>query len=526
MVLLRYFPMKKSKTIARLFALWVSFYLALPAGVYPGSADLARPELSRKTLRTPNPVDAGLEEDIAAHLRENSPAAGMEESWAESLGAWRKRLNVVSSLGAVVLDFNDTIAADQRPHPGALEQIRLLRQAGLTIIIVTGRHYPSIEKSGFLDAFPLTERKHLQFITDGWSVHVTFDHSGKPVETPLVPLLENEIRGKIVELISLAVKEEGLSLESIQTKRARSVSFRLEGNQWEDKERVAQRLRQLFGKEPSLPKGLQAYVSSVAVDVTRQDKAEAVREVLRSLDVYSSEVVVGGDSGMPLGNDRGLVTRLGAAAAFLVGPSVDALPPGRGIQFPNGGPAATALALQIVVERVRQLNQTGMEEGGWGVPLAYTATVQDFVEAYQDQAHLIREGDAGVVVFAPSLFHVYSDSTLLTPIQRQIAGSPLEKVSFDVQADLREQERAASDFQIPGIILADAGLEEPTLPDNVALRVVLLYRQEAEALKPTAWIVLAINRNLTVQQVLSMKLRLEFFTDQQGNVRAAIFMSA
>ena len=164
----------------------------------------------------------------------------------------------------------------------------------------------------------------------------------------------------------------------------------------------------------------------------------------------------------------------------------------------------------------------GLEER---IPLVSAETVQDFVEAYPDQAHLVQKGDTGVLVFTPSLFHVYSDSTLSTPIHRQIAENPLEEVSFDVQADLRERERATGDFQIPGIIVADAGLEEPILPGNVALRVVRLYRQEAEVIKPTAWIALAINQNLTVEQVLSMKLRLEFFPDKQGNIRAAVFMS-
>jgi len=153
-------------------------------------------------------------------------------------------------------------------------------------------------------------------------------------------------------------------------------------------------------------------------------------------------------------------------------------------------------------------------------------TVEEFATAYSDQSHLVLDGDTGVAVFAPSIFHIYSDSTLSTPVHQQIAANPVEGVSFEVQADLRERERAAPDFHGPGIILADTGLGKPTLPDAVALRMVTLYRQEAAALKPTAWIVLAINRNLTVEQILSMNLRLEFFPDKQGNIRAAIFMSA
>jgi hypothetical protein len=152
----------------------------------------------------------------------------------------------------------------------------------------------------------------------------------------------------------------------------------------------------------------------------------------------------------------------------------------------------------------------------------------DFLEVFgsrlnDEQRRLAQEyidqgGLQVTIVRVPETFHLYADSTLATIAGRRLAEEPVE--GFRIAADLRVRPRDDGSFRAPGLITAD-----PLLGDfewaGSPVRILPVTTPQMQGLSPLALLALAVNQNLSVEQVLN--LRSITFTDERNRTIHAIF---
>ena len=131
--------------------------------------------------------------------------------------------------------------------------------------------------------------------------------------------------------------------------------------------------------------------------------------------------------------------------------------------------------------------------------------------------------DNGAVTIAAGVvgdvFQLITDSDLTAAANMNLNRSPIEGVRFIVSGELRTEQN----FQGQGLIVPSNTQGSFNRP-GISLRILdPVSEQQMLALTPLAWIALNLDRNLTVNQVLSLRLSFLTSRDERGRTIYAVF---
>ncbi len=160
--------------------------------------------------------------------------------------------------------------------------------------------------------------------------------------------------------------------------------------------------------------------------------------------------------------------------------------------------------------------EVGTEETATDIVL----TADEFKELYLDEADRVQPMDEKVLVVDPHLFHVYANPSLRGVLEQKIRQSRLTQVVLNLRADLDADQIRVSQLELPGIAFVDHGVVLSSEYKNAPLRTVHVSTADLEALDPLAWLFLAADPNLELEELKGRQWRIELFEDG----RTAIFL--
>lgn len=160
-------------------------------------------------------------------------------------------------------------------------------------------------------------------------------------------------------------------------------------------------------------------------------------------------------------------------------------------------------------------------ETGYGAELRLTgaqrAQVEQFVAGKQGKVEV-------TAVSGRMLFHLYADSALAVVADQKVIEDPVEGIRFDISS-LREKPNTDEAFAAPGLIAADAML--PPLDwapgSKSSVREVTISNTDFAKVNSVAWVALAYNPNLSLEQIVGQGVLTMTTTDAQGNTVHLVF---
>jgi len=165
---------------------------------------------------------------------------------------------------------------------------------------------------------------------------------------------------------------------------------------------------------------------------------------------------------------------------------------------------------EALVEEVSIVDFVGSGKYAAGVPEGQRVLAKTLLD---NGAVTIAAGVVGDV------FQLVTDSDLTAAANMNLNRSPIEGVHFMVSGELRTEQN----FQGQGLIVPSSAQGSFNRP-GISLRILdPVSEQQMRALTPLAWIALNLDRNLTVNQVLSLRLSFLTSRDEQGRTIYAVF---
>lgn len=192
------------------------------------------------------------------------------------------------------------------------------------------------------------------------------------------------------------------------------------------------------------------------------------------------------------------------------------------VEEPIPAPQAAVIQSKSATVRVDQVDASFWKTG-YGAGLRLTgdqrAQVEQFVAGQASKVEV-------TAVSGGMLFHLYADPALAAIADRKVKEQPVEGIHFDVSILQRDKPLTFEAFTVSGLIAADSMLSPPhwVLGSKSPVREVTVSNTDFSEISPVAWVALAYNRKLSLEQLVSHQGILTMTArDAQGNTVHLLF---